>query len=48
MGILGSLLYDSGNPKLVLCDILEGWGGEESERGLQEGRDICVPMANSC
>ena len=48
MGTFGNLLYDSGNPKLVLCDILEGWDGEESERGLQEGRDICIPMANSC
>ena len=22
-------MYDAGNPKLVLCDNLEAWGGEE-------------------
>ena len=29
----GSLLYDSGHPKLVLCDNLEGWAGEGAVRG---------------
>ena len=24
----GNLLYDSGNPKSVACDDLEGWHGE--------------------
>ena len=24
----GNLLYDAGNPKLVLCEDLEGWDGE--------------------
>ena len=24
----GSLLYDSGKPKPVLCDNLDGWGGQ--------------------
>ena len=43
----GSLLYDSGNPKLVLCDNLEGWEGERRGRGLQEGGDIYTPMAHS-
>ena len=32
-----SLMYDAGNPKLGLCDNLEGWGGEEGGRGFQEG-----------
>ena len=35
-----SLLYDAGNPKLVLWDNLEGWDGEEGGRGVQEGGDI--------
>ena len=29
-------LYDTGNPKLVLCDNLEGWGGEGSGREVEE------------
>ena len=43
----GSLMYDAGNPKLVLCDNLEQWGGEGVGRGVQEGGDSCVPIANS-
>ena len=41
------LLYDASNPKLVLCDNLEGWDGEAGRRGLQEGGDIGIPMAGS-
>ena len=33
-------MYDAGNPKPMLCDNLEGWGGEESGRRVQEGRHI--------
>ena len=44
----GSLMYDAGNPKLVLCDNLERWGGEGSGKGVQEGGDTCMPMADSC
>ena len=25
-------MHDAGHPKLVLCDKLEGWGGEGDER----------------
>ena len=39
----GSLMCNSGHPRSVLCDNLEGWGGEE---GFQEGGDMCIPMAN--
>ena len=28
----GHLLCDPGNPKLVLCDSLEGWDGEGGSR----------------
>ena len=41
-----SLLYDAGNPKLVFCDKEPrgvGWGGRE----VEEGGDICIPVANS-
>ena len=30
----GTLMYDTGNPKLVLCDNLEGWGGEAGGNGF--------------
>ena len=45
---LGSLIYNAGNPKLVLCDNLKGWSGEGGGRGVQEGGDMCIPMAVSC
>ena len=34
--------------KQGLCINLEGWDGEGDEREVQEGRDICIPMADSC
>ena len=40
-------MYDTRHPKLVLCDNLEQWGGEGVGRGVQEGGDTCVPIANS-
>ena len=42
-----NLLYDAGNPKLVLSDKLEGCNGEGGGREGQEGRDKCIPMADS-
>ena len=30
------------------CINLEGWDGEGDGREVQKGRDICVPMADSC
>ena len=30
-------MYNAGHPKAVLCDNLEGWGGERCERGFQDG-----------
>ena len=32
----GNLMYDAGHPKPVLCDSLEGWGGEHAGRRVQE------------
>ena len=34
--------------KQELCINLEGWDGEGCRRQVQEGRDICIPMADSC
>ena len=44
----GSVMYDAGSLKSVLCDNLEGWSGEGGRRGDQEGGDAYIPMANSC
>ena len=33
---------------LVLCDNLEGWDGVGGGREVQEGGDMCIPMADSC
>ena len=34
--------------KQGLCISLEGWGGEEDGREVQNRGDICIPMADSC
>ena len=34
--------------KQGLCINLEWWDGEGVGRGLQEGGDICISMADSC
>ena len=44
----GNLLCDSGSSKPVFCDNLEVWGGVGGGREIQEGGDICIPMADSC
>ena len=41
----GNLLYDSGSSNQ--CSELEGKGGVGG-REVQEGRDICIPVADSC
>ena len=41
-------MIDAGSSNLVLCDNLKGWGEEGGRRKIQEGGDICIPMANSC
>ena len=43
-----NLLYDARNPKSVICDNLGGWDGEGGGKEVQEGGDICIPMAYSC
>ena len=44
----GNVLYDAGSSNLELFDNLEGWDGVGGGREVQQGRDICVPMADSC
>ena len=44
----GNLLYEAENSNPVLCDNLEGWDGMGGRREVQEGGDICIPMAGSC
>ena len=34
--------------KQGLCINLEGWDGEGGGREVQKGREICIPMADSC
>ena len=34
--------------KQVLCINLEGWDGEGDGKEVQKGRDICIPMGDSC
>ena len=38
----GRLVHEAGHQKLVLCDNLEGWGGEGGRRGVQERRHMCA------
>ena len=33
---------------LMLCDNLEGWDGVGGGREAPKGRDMCIPMADSC
>ena len=32
----------------MLCENLERWDGVGSSRDVQEGGDMCIPMAHSC
>ena len=40
-------MYDAGHSKPVLRDNQQGWGGEKGGRGVQEGRDTRMPVADS-
>lgn len=44
----GNLLYVSGSSNRGSVSTLERWDGEKDEREVQEGRDICTPMTDSC
>ena len=37
-----SLMHEAEHPKLVLQDNPEQWGGEEVERGVQDGGHMCT------
>ena len=34
--------------KVVPCNKLKEWDGVGGEKEVQEGGDMCVPMADSC
>ena len=44
----GNLLSDIRSSNPVFCDNVEGWDGVEGGREVQEGGNICIPMADSC
>ena len=43
-----SLLCNSGNSNLELCNNIEGWHGEGGGREVQEKGALGIPMADSC
>ena len=43
-----SSMCEAEHSKPVLWDNPEGWGGEGSGRGVQDGEDTCAPMGDSC
>ena len=44
----GICFMAQGSSNLVLCDVQEEWGGVGGGREAQEGRDMCIPLADSC
>ena len=40
-------MHETGCSGLVHWDDREGWDGEGFEREVQNGGDICIPMADS-
>ena len=43
-----SSTHETGHPKPVLLDNPEGQGGEGGGKGVQDGGDTCVTLADSC
>ena len=39
--------WEKSYDKFRQCINLEGWDGEGDRREVQEGGDICIPMADS-
>ena len=42
-----SSMHETGHSKVVHCDNAEGWDGEGSEKGAQDGERM-TPTADSC
>ena len=42
------ICYMAQETQTGLCINLEGWDGEGGGREVQEGGDVCIPMADSC
>jgi len=45
---LCNLLYDSGNSNQGSVPTQREWEGVGGRREVQEGGDICIPMADPC
>jgi len=43
-----SSIHKAGHSKSVLWDNPEGQGREGGGRGVQDGVDTCIPIADSC
>ena len=43
-----SLMYEAGHPRLVLWGNPEGYDGKGGGRGVQDGGDTYMSVANSC
>ena len=41
-------MHATGYSGLVHWDDLEGWDGKGGGREVQEGGDICIPVADAC
>ena len=39
---------ETGKANQMLCDNLEGWDEVGGGREVQEGGDVCIPMADLC
>ena len=46
--VSGTLLYVARGSNPVLCDNREGWDSVGDAREVQERRDICISVADSC
>jgi len=46
--ISASLMHEAGHSKPVLWDNPEGWGGEGGGKGVQDGGNTVIPLADSC
>ena len=41
-------MHEAGHSKPVLWDNPEGWGGEGGGKGVQDGGNTVIPLADSC
>ena len=44
---LKTKVCEAGHPKSVLCDNQKEWGWQGHGKGVQDGRDTCIAVADS-